>query len=187
MEVSTVKTRACEINTHGQSFDANDLHGQGSGSDSRSETATRLTGDGACASQDCTSLPGRSSKNDACHSRSNRGLGADGRTRASRPRTDAYGPNEYLTLSQAAKLIPGRPSTITIQRWIKNGVYPRTASKRVYLRSKCVGARVFTTQAWLDQFEAECTAAHEAAPVMVNGTEVVSHKQAMRELGVMGV
>ena len=57
----------------------------------------------------------------------------------------------HLTLSQAAKIAPGRPSTNCLWRWCRRGVLSR-AGQRVYLRHIRVGGKVFTGKEWVDDF-----------------------------------
>ena len=59
--------------------------------------------------------------------------------------------NDLLTLSQAAKLVPGRPSSNCLWRWSRRGVLSR-GGERVYLRHVRVGGMVYTSKQWLDNF-----------------------------------
>ncbi len=81
--------------------------------------------------------------------------------------------NEYITLTDAAKIAPGRPSTNCIWRWCRRGVLSR-GGERVRLQHVRVGGMIYTTAAWLEEFgrrlaEADakyfdlCEAAAEAA------------------------
>ena len=58
---------------------------------------------------------------------------------------------DYLTLSQAAGLVPGRPHFATLWRWCRKGVVARN-SERVKLRHVRMGGRLLTTRQWLDEF-----------------------------------
>ena len=58
---------------------------------------------------------------------------------------------EYITLTQAAKLAPGRPSVNCIWRWCRKGVLARSG-QRVNLQHVRIGGKLFTTAAWLSQF-----------------------------------
>ncbi len=51
---------------------------------------------------------------------------------------------EYLTLGEAAKLCPGRPSTNAIWRWCRRGVKARSG-ERVHLEHVRLGGRIFTS------------------------------------------
>ena len=59
--------------------------------------------------------------------------------------------NEQITLSEAAKIAPGRPSTNCLWRWCRRGVLARTG-ERVRLQHTRVGGKIFTTAQWLDEF-----------------------------------
>ena len=70
--------------------------------------------------------------------------------------------DERLTLTEAAKISPGRPSTNCIWRWCRRGVLSRSG-ERVQLRHLRMGGKLFTTARWLDEFGsrlAEADAAH---------------------------
>lgn len=58
---------------------------------------------------------------------------------------------EYITLTQAAKIAPGRPSTNCIWRWCRRGVLSR-GGERVRLQHVRVGGMIYTTAAWLEEF-----------------------------------
>ena len=71
-------------------------------------------------------------------------------------RHDPHGPTpvrveEHLSLGEACKIAPGRPSANCIWRWCRRGVLSRTG-QRVYLRHVRVGGKIFTTARWLDEF-----------------------------------
>lgn len=52
---------------------------------------------------------------------------------------------DYLKLSEVAKLLPGRPSTICLWRWCRNGLTTRTGVK-VRLAHIRVGRNLMTTR-----------------------------------------
>lgn len=58
---------------------------------------------------------------------------------------------QYLTLTDAAKLAPGRPSTSCLWRWCRKGVKSKSGVT-VRLQHARFGGRVFTTSEWLDDF-----------------------------------
>lgn len=58
---------------------------------------------------------------------------------------------EHITLTEAAKIAPGRPSTNCMWRWCRRGVLARTG-QRVRLQHIRVGGKIFTTPAWLEEF-----------------------------------
>ena len=63
-------------------------------------------------------------------------------------------PDVYLTLSEAAKLAPGRPSANAVWRWARRGVRSR-AGHRVYLHHIRAGGRVLTRRDWVEDFMTE--------------------------------
>ena len=58
---------------------------------------------------------------------------------------------EYLTLTQAAKLAPGRPSINCIWRWCRKGVLARDG-QRIRLQHVRIGGKLYTTAEWVAQF-----------------------------------
>lgn len=64
-------------------------------------------------------------------------------------------PNEpdptYLTLTEAAKQAPGRPSSNAVWRWARRGVLARTG-ERVRLRHIRLGGKILTRADWLHDF-----------------------------------
>jgi len=78
--------------------------------------------------------------------------------------TNPGGPaaEEHITLSQAAKLAPGRPSSNCVWRWCREGVKAASGT-RVRLKHVRFGSRIYTTRQWLNDFGlalAEADAAH---------------------------
>ena len=70
--------------------------------------------------------------------------------------------DEHLTMTEAAKIAPGRPSTNCIWRWCRRGVLARTG-ERVRLQHVRIGGKIFTMARWLDEFGshlAEADAVH---------------------------
>ena len=59
--------------------------------------------------------------------------------------------DEYITLSQAAKLAPGKPSPNCLWRWCRKGVLSR-AKRRVHLRHIRIGGTIYTTAKWVRHF-----------------------------------
>lgn len=53
---------------------------------------------------------------------------------------------EYLTLAQAAALLPGKPHVSTMHRWRVRGV------GGVILQTTRIGGRRYTTKEWLEAF-----------------------------------
>ncbi|MBL9149404.1 MAG: DUF1580 domain-containing protein [Phycisphaerae bacterium] len=59
--------------------------------------------------------------------------------------------DSHITLGDAAKLAPGRPSTNCIWRWCRRGVLSR-GGERIRLQHVRAGGKIFTTAEWVDQF-----------------------------------
>lgn len=57
----------------------------------------------------------------------------------------------YISLTEVAKLAPGRPSTNCVWRWCRKGVKSRTG-ERVRLQHVRIGGMIFTSLMWLDEF-----------------------------------
>jgi hypothetical protein len=53
--------------------------------------------------------------------------------------------NDYITLGEAAKIAPGRPSANCVWRWCRKGVLSR-AGQRVRLRHVRIGGKIITKQ-----------------------------------------
>lgn len=56
-----------------------------------------------------------------------------------------------ITLTEAAKITPGRPSTNCLWRWCRRGVLSR-GGERVRLEHRRIGGKIFTAADWLDEF-----------------------------------
>ena len=67
------------------------------------------------------------------------------------PASNTGGGYEHLTLTEAAKIAPGRPSTNCLWRWCRRGVLSRTG-ERVHLQHVRIGGKLFTTARWLEEF-----------------------------------
>lgn len=81
---------------------------------------------------------------------------------ANRANPGAPAAEEHITLSQAAKLAPGRPSSNCVWRWCREGVKAASGT-RVRLKHVRFGSRIYTTRQWLNDFGlalAEADAAH---------------------------
>ena len=59
--------------------------------------------------------------------------------------------NNYIDLTQAAKLSPGRPHVASVWRWCRRGVKTRSGG-RVRLEHIRAGGKLFTSEAWLTAF-----------------------------------
>ncbi len=58
---------------------------------------------------------------------------------------------QYLTLTEVAKLAPGRPTANAVWRWCRRGVLSR-GGERVRLQHIRAGGQIFTTLDWLHEF-----------------------------------
>ena len=56
-----------------------------------------------------------------------------------------------LTLSEASRLVPGRPNHSSLWRWCRKGVLARNG-QRVHLEHRRFGGRIFTSAQALDRF-----------------------------------
>lgn len=65
---------------------------------------------------------------------------------------------KFLTLAEAAKQTPGRPSSATIWRWIRRGLLAGNG-RRIHLEHLRAGRRVLVPVDALDRFLAELAAA----------------------------
>jgi len=64
---------------------------------------------------------------------------------------ETTGAEAHITLTQAAKLTPGRPSTNCLWRWCRRGVIARNG-ERVRLEHVRIGGKLFTRRSWLEEF-----------------------------------
>jgi len=62
-----------------------------------------------------------------------------------------HGQDDHITLTQAAKITPGRPSTNCLWRWCRRGVLARNG-ERVRLEHVRMGGKIFTTRRWVETF-----------------------------------
>lgn len=58
---------------------------------------------------------------------------------------------KHITLTEAAKITPGRPSTNCLWRWCRRGVMSRSGT-RVRLEHVRIGGKIFTTAQWVEEF-----------------------------------
>jgi hypothetical protein len=87
---------------------------------------------------------------------------------------------EILTLTQAAKSLPGRPASSTIHRWRLRGI------RGVRLETILVGGRRFTSRQALERFAARITAAAdgEAPPIRTPRARQQAIERAEAQLGI---
>lgn len=65
--------------------------------------------------------------------------------------TQTIANDQHLTLAQAAKLAPGRPSANCVWRWCREGVKAKSG-ERVRLKHTRFGGRIYTNREWLEAF-----------------------------------
>jgi len=65
--------------------------------------------------------------------------------------SDSLPSSELISLGEAAKHSPGRPSANCVWRWCRKGVRAR-CGQRVRLRHVRVGGKIFTSARWVDEF-----------------------------------
>ncbi|MFO0836894.1 MAG: hypothetical protein U1D55_00085 [Phycisphaerae bacterium] len=59
--------------------------------------------------------------------------------------------DDHLSLTDVAKIAPGRPSANCVWRWCRRGVLARSG-ERIRLEHVRVGGKIFTRRCWLDEF-----------------------------------
>ena len=86
----------------------------------------------------------------------------------------------FITLSDAAKSLPGRPHTSSLYRWHRKGV------RGIKLETWLVGGRRYTTLDALEQFIAATTAAADGEPAPTRTTRQRDRAilAAERDLGI---
>jgi hypothetical protein len=97
--------------------------------------------------------------------------------------------SRFLTLSQASKLAPGRPSTNCLWRWCRHGVRSRSG-ERVKLRHVRMGGKIFTSVEWLEEFGehlAQSDSQHFALREVQRGPTRAMKSQMERELEEAGI
>lgn len=90
---------------------------------------------------------------------------------------------EPLSLPDAAKSLPGRPSLCTLHRWARRGI----GNQR--LETVLVGGRRFTSREALQRFIEQRTAAAEGQPIRTRTTRQreAAIRRAERELADNGI
>ncbi len=89
---------------------------------------------------------------------------------------------KYITLHQAAKLLPIKVSGSTVWRWCINGLSVPGQDEVIRLQFVSVGRRLFTTAEWLDLFVDELTAARLGHYRRRNNGRTDRHWQRAKEL-----
>lgn len=82
-------------------------------------------------------------------------------TKKPNPPATATVADEYIPLSEARHLIPGKPSKYALHRWVVQG--KRHGEKTIFLKAMRPGDRYYTTAAWVAEFVAEASEAGMAA------------------------
>ena len=67
--------------------------------------------------------------------------------------------DDYITLNEAAEMVPTKPCHGTIWRWCARGIYVRRADEVVRMRFVRIGRKYFTKADWVDEFIHRLTAA----------------------------
>jgi len=65
----------------------------------------------------------------------------------------------YISLAEAAELLPTRPAACTVWRWCTKGLYVRRTGQVVRLRCVFIGRKMFTTPDSVEEFIHRLTAA----------------------------
>ncbi|SIN68962.1 Protein of unknown function [Singulisphaera sp. GP187] len=96
---------------------------------------------------------------------------------------------DYLTLAQAASVLPGRPALATVWRWCFKGI------RGEYLRYTKIGRQTYVTREWLSEFSQRLTdrragKSPERTVIPVPATPTQrrkAHERAEKELDKLGV
>ena len=88
-----------------------------------------------------------------------------------------------LSITVAAREVPGRPHVSTIWRWVNRGI------RGIKLETVMVGGRRFTSREALERFHQRITAASAGEPLPVRTTRQLARDidQARRELEEAGI
>lgn len=70
--------------------------------------------------------------------------------------------SEFISMREASKLLPGRPSPTALSVWTSIGCSPGKG-ERVVLQTLRLGRRVFTKREWIDEFVKSLDRAASAA------------------------
>lgn len=93
---------------------------------------------------------------------------------------------EMLSLSQAAKMLPGRPHAASLWRWSRLGVTTHSG-QRVRLRVGRLGRRLYTKVEWIEEFARQCAELDAERWRSEAPPQSAEHKRAMAELQNRGV
>jgi len=64
----------------------------------------------------------------------------------------------YITLREAAGILPGAPSVCTLWRWCRQGLRVRGTDRVAWLKHVYIGRRLYTSSEWLQEFLDELAA-----------------------------
>lgn len=90
---------------------------------------------------------------------------------------------ELISLTAAAKTLPGRPSVVTLWRWRNRGV------RGVKLETVLIGGRRYTSREALARFSERCTAAADGltVPARSSRQRAADQSRAKAELAAAGI
>ncbi|NLW87317.1 MAG: hypothetical protein GXY38_10635 [Planctomycetes bacterium] len=95
---------------------------------------------------------------------------------------------EYITLKEAGRRLPGSVSGCTIWRWCTKGFYIPAAKRVIRMQYVHIGRKVFTTEQWIEQFIDDLTAAkslrHEAERKTLRLRELERADAVLRQAGI---
>lgn len=94
----------------------------------------------------------------------------------------------FVSLAEAARLLPGRPHAASLWRWARLGVSTHSG-ERVRLRVGRLGRKLVTRPEWLSEFSQRCAEADLGRWGDTPRSESPEHRQAVGELrrrGAMG-
>ncbi len=99
-------------------------------------------------------------------------------------------PTDYLTVAQAARLIPGKPHPSAVWRWCRRGIVARNGV-RIRMRHGRAGCRIFTTREWMSAYfealaQADCEAldSEQRAPAPIQRRRGRPRSAAERERAI---
>ena len=87
----------------------------------------------------------------------------------------------YLTLKEAAEVLPGHPTPCTVHRWCRRGVPVRGTSRRAKLKHIYVGRRMFTSREWVEDFLAALDADSRGGTIRRRRPSRAGRKRALAE------
>ena len=87
---------------------------------------------------------------------------------------------QYLTVSEAAKSAPGRPSASAVWRWCRRGIVVN--GERLFLEHIRVGKRLFTSKEWLQEFFESAAARPVLQPQLPRSFKSTLSKRRQREI-----